>query len=105
MKLLFCSLWLIALPTISTAVPLSDFFGYNRVGNYCNSSGRSADDILRRSDCDAILFPEEINYEILFNLDIRFPFFNDSVRTINVSAIRIYMHISYSVYANFLRQV
>ena len=88
MKLFFCSLWLITLPTISTAVPLSDFFG--GVGNYCNSSGRSADDILRRSDCDAILFPEEINYEILFNLDIRFPFFNDSVRTINVR--KCYMH-------------
>lgn len=92
MKLLFCPLWLITLPSLCTAIPLSDFFGYNSAGNYCNSSGRSADDILRRSDCDAVLFPEEINYGILFNLDIRFPFFNDSVRTINVSATYVHTY-------------
>ena len=74
MKLLFCPLWLIIMSTVCIAVPLSDFFDYNRVGNYCNSSGISANDDLRRSDCDAILFLEEIDYEVLFILDIRFPF-------------------------------
>ena len=95
MKLLFCPLWLIIMPTVCMAVPLSDFFDYNRVGNYCNSSGRSANADLRRSDCDAILFLEEINYEVLFSfLDIRFPFFNETVGTINVSVTHIHIRIT-----------
>ena len=84
-------LWLFILPSV-ISVPLSDFFDYNRVGSYCISSGRFADDeYLRRNGCDTILFPEVIDYELLFNLNIRFPFFNETVTAINVSVICIYV--------------
>jgi len=101
MKLFFFSLWLIISPSVTFAVPLSDFFDYNRVGNNCTSRSESisANDELSRSDCITLLFPEAIDHQILFNVNISFPFFNETVTTINVSVYcscyTVCMHVFY----------
>ena len=89
MKLLFLSLWLVISPTVTFAVPLSDFFDYNRVDNNCisNLNSSSANEELSRSDCDAILFPEALNHEILFIVNTTFPFFTEIVTRIYVSTL------------------
>ena len=56
MQCLSYPLWVAILPAVILAVPLSDFFEYNRTENVCISSGRSANDDLSRSVCDTIVF-------------------------------------------------
>ena len=76
---------LLILPAVILAVPLSDFFDYNRTKNVCISSGSSANVDLRRSDCDTIIFPETIDYEVSYNLNVTLPFFNRRVTSLYVS--------------------
>jgi len=78
-------LWLVVLPTAILAVPLSDFFEYNRTGNICNSSRVSANDDLTINGCGTIVFPKADDYEVLYNLNNSFPFFHGTVTTIYVS--------------------
>ena len=82
LQLLSC---LLILPIVVLAVPLSDFFAYNSTENVCISSGRSANDDLSRSDCDTIVFPKTVDYEVSYDLNVTFPFFNETVTTLYVS--------------------
>ena len=85
MQHLSCLLWLALLPAVIIAVPLSNFFDYNRTENVCISSGSSANVDLSRSDCDTIIFPKTIDYEVSYNLSVTFPFFYRRVTSIYVS--------------------
>ena len=82
---LSCPLWLVILPTVIFAVPLSDFFEYNRTENVCISSGSSANADLNRSDCDTIVFPKTIDYAVSYDLDVTFPFFYRRITSLYVS--------------------
>ena len=84
MQCLSCPLWLAILPAVILAVPLSDFFEYNRTENVCISNGRSANDDLSRSDCDTIVFPRTIDYEVSYDLNVTFPFFYRRVTSLYV---------------------
>ena len=101
MRVLSC---LLILPTAILAVPLSDFFDYNRTGNICISSGNSANDDLSRSDCDTIVFPKGTDYEVLYNVNTAFPFFNETVTTINVSKYAISIVIQVKLIICIFRQ-
>lgn len=83
--------YLLILPTAILAIPLSDFFDYNRTRNICNSRSGRVNDDLRRGDCDTVLFPRETDSNLLYNLNITFPFFNERVSTINVSNLPTFM--------------
>ena len=85
MQCLSYPLWVAILPAVILAVPLSDFFEYNRTENVCISSGRSANDDLSRSVCDTIVFPRGIDYEVSYDLNVTFPFFNETITTLYVS--------------------
>ena len=76
---------LLILPTVILAIPLSDFFDYNRTRNVCISSGSSANVDLSSSDCDTIIFPKTIDYEVSYNLSVTFPFYNRRVTSLYVS--------------------
>lgn len=103
-KTMQCPLWLVILPTAILAVPLSDFFDYNRTGSICISSRNSANDDLSRSDCDTIVFPKGTNYEVLYNVNTAFPFFNETVTTINVSKYAISIVIQVKLIICIFRQ-
>ena len=84
MQCLSSSLWLVMLPTAILAVPLSDFFDYNRTEHICISSGSSANVDLS-GICDTVVFPKESDYEEKYDLNVTLPFFNERVATIYVS--------------------
>lgn len=81
MQCLSSSLWLVMLPTAILAVPLSDFFDYNRTEHICISSGSSANVDLS-GICDTVVFPKESDYEEKYDLNVTLPFFNERVATI-----------------------
>lgn len=79
--------WLVTLLLlpIAASLPFSEFYEFN-TGKQCSIfGGETVNDKLRENNCEEILLPRDIDASIVYHVNARFPFFNETVASIHVS--------------------